>query len=90
MLPDPISSLPKTLVFLDCIITEDLMARLARFASEREGITLAPPDRVTIHNSSGGSLPSAASIGLLRKHVAVVEVIEGRDFPKDLLPRDLL
>lgn len=73
----------RTLAFLDCVITEDFMAQLTRTASNRTNKTSTSLDRVVIVNSEG-DFPATASIEQLRKHVSVVEVLEGRGFPKDL------
>jgi len=84
MLQDHASPSLKTLVFLDCLITEDSMAELTRFASDR-GTTSASLNRVVMVGQSDGFLPTAASVERLRKHVPVVEVMEGAELPKDLL-----
>ena len=84
-LPDSISSSLKTLALLDCTITENFMTELVRFASRREKHTSASLHRFVIAYSSNDQLPSEASITRLRRHVAVVEVMEGRELPKDLL-----
>ena len=74
----------KILAFLDCSITEDFMAKLARVALDRRNRTSSSLRRVVIMNSKG-SFPSAGSIKRLRKYVPVVEVLEGKELPKDLL-----
>ena len=84
VLPDPASSLLKTLAFLNCVITEGFMGGLVRFSSNREKCTLASLHRVVIIDSSDERLPSVASIARLRKYVPVLEVREGRELPKDL------
>ena len=85
VLPDPASSSLKTLAFLNFHATEDFMAGLTQFASDRENTTSASLNRVVILNQSNKRLPTLASIERLRKHVPVVEVMEGMEFPKDLL-----
>jgi len=75
---------------MDRVITEGFMAELTRFASDRRNSLSAPLHRAVIVNSSNEQLPNAVLIERLRKHVTVVTAIEGRDLPKDLLPRDLL
>lgn len=84
VLPDPATSPSlKTLAFLDCVIKEEFMAQLAKVAFYRKNSPSTPLRRVIIINSEG-DLPAATSIEQLRKHVSVVEVLEGRGFPKDL------
>ena len=83
-LPDPASSPSvKTLAFLDCAITEEFMVKLAWVAIERRNRTPISLHRVVIMNSKG-TFPSAGSIKRLRKFVPVVEVVEGKELPKDL------
>lgn len=83
VLPDPASSPSlKTVAFLDCVITDDFMAQLAQVALDRKNAS-APLNRVVIMNS-GGEFPAAASVERLRGCVSVVEVLGGREFPKDL------
>lgn len=84
LLPNP-SALPalKTLAFLNCTITEDLMEKLARFASDRESTTLARLYHVVIVHEDG-RFPSATSIHALGRHVAVVDVRFGTKLPTDL------
>ena len=84
LLPSPKSSpMPKTLAFLNCIITEDFMDELAQFASDRDNTTSTPLHRVVVVDSYG-ELPDEASIERLRKRVPVVEVMEGCVLPTDL------
>lgn len=78
--PPPHPSL-KTLAFLDCDLDHGFMEKLIRFSSKRK--TSVRLHRVVIINSRG-NLPSVASIGLLEKHVPVVEVLVGRALPSDL------
>jgi len=75
----------KALAFMACIITEGFMAELAQFASDRKNATSAPLHRVVIVNSSNEQLPTIVLIERLRKHVAVVEVMEGRKLPENVL-----
>jgi hypothetical protein len=84
LLPNP-SALPalKTLAFLNCVITEDLMEKLTRFASDREGTALARLYHVVIVHEDG-RFPSAASIHALGKHVPLVDVRFGMKLPTDL------
>ena len=84
VLPDPVSppSL-KTIAFLDCAITEDFMAKLTRVALDRRNHTSTSLRRVVIVNSEG-RFPSVGSIKRLRKYVSIVELLEGKELPKDL------
>jgi hypothetical protein len=84
LLPNP-SALPslKTLAFLNCVITEDFMEKLAKYASDREGTTLARLYQVVIVHKDG-RFPSAASIHALGRHVPVVDVRFGTKLPTDL------
>ena len=80
----PSSSPPlKTLAFLDCVITEDFMKRLIRFASDRKNITQARLHRVVIAHRDG-DLPSDDSVCDLEDHVPVVEVLVDTKLPTDL------
>ena len=63
---------------MDCDIAEDFLAHLAQIALYREKLR-----RVVIIDSNG-QFPPAASIQRLRECVPVVEVLEGKEFPKDL------
>lgn len=84
VLPDPASSPSlETLAFLNCVITENFMAQLTQVALDRTTGTSTSLRRLVIIDSEG-ELPAAASIERLRKHVSAVEVLEGREFPKDL------
>jgi len=62
----------KILGFLECVITEEFMDELTRFASSRKNTASAWLQRVTIVRR-GGKLPSTASIRELERHVSVVE-----------------
>ncbi|KAF9784678.1 hypothetical protein BJ322DRAFT_861509 [Thelephora terrestris] len=73
----------QTLAFLDCSITEDFMGELARVALDRKNHTSASLRRVVIVNSTG-RFPPAGSVGRLKKCVSIVEVLEGKELPKDL------
>ena len=79
----PSSPSLKTLALLDCNVTEDFMEELTKFASNRKSTTSARLYRVFIVNSKG-KLPSIASVDALWKHVPVVDVRMGKEFPKDL------
>jgi len=83
-LPDSISPSLKTLALLDCAITESFMTALAQFASRREKRASTSLRRVVIVYSSSNQLPKEVSIAQLRRHVPVVEIMEGRELPKDL------
>ena len=84
LLPNPsaLRSL-KTLAFFNCVITEDFMEKLTRFASDRENTTSARLYHVVIVDEDG-RFPSAASIRALGRHVPVVDVRFGTELPKDL------
>ena len=84
LLPNPLA-LPslKTLAFLNCVITEDFMEKLTRFASDRKDTTLARLYHVVIVHEDG-RFPSATSIRALGRHVPVVDVRFGTELPKDL------
>jgi hypothetical protein len=73
----------KTLAFLDCNITEVFVKELELFASNREDTTSARLHRVVIVHPKA-KFPSIASIDALGKHVPVVDVRLGKEFPKDL------
>ena len=64
----------KTLGFFECVITEEVVEELKRFASNRKNTTSAWLHHVTIVGQGGGEAPSAASIRELENHVSVVEV----------------
>ena len=73
----------KTLGFWDCIITEEFMERLARFASDRKNTASSWLRRVVIVHQEG-KFPSAASIRELKEHVPVVDVWIAPELPEDL------
>lgn len=73
----------KTLGFLDCVITEEFMEELTRFASDRKKTTSAWLHRVLITHRDG-EFPSGASVRELGKHVPVVDVRFGTKVPRDL------
>ena len=73
----------KTLGFLDCVIPEDFMEELVRFASDRERTTSAWLHRILIVHRNG-EFPSAGSIHKLRRIVKVVEIRMDDKLPKDL------
>ncbi|KAF9777980.1 hypothetical protein BJ322DRAFT_1222039 [Thelephora terrestris] len=65
----------KTIVFLDCDLSKNLVKRLVKFASERRNNpTLAPLHRVQIVHGDRTFPPSEAWIRRLREHISVVEV----------------
>ena len=78
-------SLPslKTLAFSNCVVTEDFMGKLARFAFDRASTTSAKLHHVVIVHEAG-MFPTAASIHALGKHVPVVDVRFGSELPTDL------
>ena len=73
----------KTLAFLDCIITDEFMTQLTRFASNRKNTVLAGLHRVVIVHTDG-KFPSAASIRVLQGIVPVVDIRFGKELPMDL------
>ncbi|KAF9784677.1 hypothetical protein BJ322DRAFT_1109383 [Thelephora terrestris] len=84
VLPDPTSSPSlRTLALLDCDISEDFMNQLAQVALDRENASTSLRRFVII--DSEGQFPSAASVERLRGCVSVVELLEGKEFPEDLL-----
>ena len=78
------SALPllKTLVFLNCVITEDFMKKLTKYASDRKGAGFARLYQVVIVQKDGGLL-SPASIHALGRYIPVVDVRFGTKFPTD-------
>jgi len=84
LLSDPSASpCLKTLGFWDCILTEEFMERLTRFASDRKNTTSAWLDCVVIVHREG-KFPSMASVHKLEEHVPVVDVRIATKLPKDL------
>ena len=84
-LPNPAySPFLKTLALLNCVIAEEFMADLAQAALNRENSASTSLHRVVIINSEG-KFPTAASVERLREYVSTVEVLEGTEFPRDLL-----
>ena len=84
LLPNPSASPSlKTLAFLNCIITEDFMEKLVRFASDRKNTSAARLHHVVIVDEDG-RFPSAALIHALGKHVPVVDVRFGTKLPIEL------
>jgi len=73
----------KILAFLDCIITEEFMEELIRFASNRKNTTSAWVHRVVIVHWEG-KFPSIASIHELEEYVPVVDVRIAAELPTDL------
>jgi len=62
----------KTLEFLDCILTEEFMEELKRFASERKNTTSVRLHRVVIIHQDGNLLSTNLIHGL-GEHIPVVE-----------------
>ena len=78
------SSLLKTLAFLNCTLSEELMEEITKFASERkETLTSTWIYRVLIVHQDG-KFPSAASIRKLKDYVRVVDVRVGSELPEGL------
>ena len=73
----------KTLAFFDCILTEDFMGELTRFASDRRNTASAWLHRVVIIHWDG-MFPSITSIRKLEEHVPVVDVRIASELPTDL------
>ena len=84
LLPSP-STLPslKTLAFLNCVITEEFMEKLTKYACDRQGTALARLYQVVIVQKDG-IFPSATLIHALGRHVPVVDVRFGTKFPTGL------
>ncbi|KAF9777648.1 hypothetical protein BJ322DRAFT_568159 [Thelephora terrestris] len=75
----------KTIGFLNCDLSEDVMEELTKFASERRNIpTSTPLHRVQIVHKDG-VFPSAASIRRLREYVNVVEARIEDEFSADMV-----
>ena len=73
--------------FLYYPVTEEFMAKLTQFASDRENTTSGSLSCVFIIDWSKEHLPAVASIEQLRKLVPIVEVMKGieeMELPKDL------
>ena len=84
LLSDPLSSPSlRTLVFLNCAVTEVLMEELTRFASNCKNSAPAWLHRVVIVNVNG-EFPNITLIRALGEHVPVVDVRIGDELPKDL------
>jgi hypothetical protein len=82
---NPLSSrFLRTLAFLDCIIAEDFIGELTRFASSRKNTTSAWLHHIVIVNSRG-NFPSVTSIDALKGCVPVVDVRIGEELPTDLM-----
>ncbi|KAF9784681.1 hypothetical protein BJ322DRAFT_1065842 [Thelephora terrestris] len=85
--PEPSTSTPspslRTLAFMDCVITKDFMATLTQIALHRKNSTSKSLHRVVIVGSKW-QFPPRASVQRLREYVPIVEVLMGREFPKDL------
>jgi hypothetical protein len=74
----------KALVFLNCIIAEEFMEELTRFASNRKSTTSAWLHSVVILHREG-KFPSIGSIRKLGEHVPVVDVRIAEELPADLI-----
>ena len=76
----------KTLGFSNCIITERFVEELVQFASDRKNTTSAWLHRVVIVHLgvTFPGLSNVASTHELEKHVPIVDVRLGREFPTDL------
>ena len=72
----------KTLAFLNCIITEGFMEKLARFASDRMNTASARLHQVVIVHENA-RFPTAAAVHALEKEVPVVDVRFGTELPAD-------
>ena len=72
----------KTLAFMDCNLTEDLMEELTQYASKRKDTTSARLHKVLIVHPDG-VFPSITAIHKLGKHVPVVDVRIGTKLPTD-------
>ncbi|KAF9784596.1 hypothetical protein BJ322DRAFT_853518 [Thelephora terrestris] len=73
----------KTLAFLNCVITDEFVEGLTRFASNREKTASARLYRVVIVHRDG-RFPSAGLIRALKRRVPVVDVRFGKELPTDL------
>ena len=73
----------KTLGFWDCILTEEFMEELTRFASDRKNTASAWLHCVVIVHWEG-KFPSIASIRKLQQHVPVVDVRIATELPTNL------
>ena len=73
----------KTLAFLNCVITDEFLEELMRFALARENTVSAGLHRVVIVHRDG-SFPSADLVRALQRRVPVVDVRFGKELPKDL------
>jgi len=70
----------KTLGFQDCVLTEDFMEELMRFASDRKNTSSAWLHHVVIVHWEG-KFPNVASIHKLKEHVPVVDVRIATELP---------
>ena len=73
----------KTLAFLNCVITDEFVEGLTRFASLRQETASARLHRVVIVHGYG-RFPSITSIHALENNVPVVDVRYGNELPTDL------
>lgn len=74
----------KTLAFLDGVITKRFLVALKWFASNRQNATSTWLHRVVVVVPVEKRVPNMASVEGLRKHVPVVEVIQGTKLPTNL------
>jgi hypothetical protein len=83
--PDPtFPPLLKTLALLNCIFASNFVTEFLQFASNYKTIASASLHRVVIVNSSDEQLPGADFVERLKRHVPLVEVMVGRELPKNL------
>ena len=73
----------KTLAFFNCVITDEFMEGLTRFASRRKETASAGLHRVVIVHGLG-MFPNVASIKALERNVPVVDVRYGYELPTNL------
>jgi hypothetical protein len=73
-----------TLAFVGCILDEEFMEEMTRFASNRKTSTSTQLHRVVILCGEG-KLPSTASVRELEEHVPIVDVRDTMEIPTDLL-----
>ena len=88
LLPNP-SLFPslESLGFSNCVVSEDFMEELVRFASDRKNTTSAWLRRVVIDHLgvTFSSFSTIAPTHELEKHVPIVDVRLGGEFPTDLI-----
>ena len=79
-----LSPLLNALTFLGCIVDEEFMEELTRFASDRKNTTSAQLHSVVILRGKG-IFPSTASVRKLEEHVPIVDVRDTMEIPTDLI-----